>query len=64
MVTTQFRRTITLTIMAANISGFTVTKSFFVTLMILTTCVTSAVVTGPSPTWQSNITCVTNNNHL
>ena len=36
MVATQFRKHITLT---ANISGFTVTKSFFVTLMILTTCV-------------------------
>ena len=39
MVATQFRKHITLTIMTANISGFTVTKSFFVTLMILTTCV-------------------------
>ena len=39
MVATQFRRTITLTIMTVNISEFTVTKSFFVTLMILTTCV-------------------------
>ena len=32
MVTTQFRRTITLTIMTANISEFTVTKSFFCNL--------------------------------
>ena len=25
---------------------------------------TSSVGTGPSPTWQSNITCETNNNHI
>ena len=36
IVATQFRRYIRLTIMT---TGFTVTKSFFVSLMILTTCV-------------------------
>ena len=37
----------------------------FVTIALTTVpCITSAVGTGPLPTWQSNITCETNNNHL